>query len=251
MPTATPRRGGATHPSEYPANNPRLQPSHDRVKVRASGRSGRAGRTETHAHAHAHAHAQTQPDGRTGGTQALRQYSSSTIEYPTGTQTNADGRAGGRARMAADLADEQHEVAVAANPPDSQRNQQPQRARGTLRLERGIHSVLIQLVAVYAILQGLPTGSNRQNIAAAVAAPIAGAIFVVKELDLGCHADHGHEGGDSKHDHVPATIGACSEPANRSMAQHQQAYGISRSLTQSFCACLFIPSTKKASPTIS
>ena len=153
--------------------------------------------------------------------------------------------------MAAHLADEQHEVAVAANAPDSQRNQQPQRARGTLRLERGIHSVLIQLVAVYAILQGLPTGSDRQNIAAAVAAPIAGAIFVVKELDLGCHADHGHEGGDSKHDHVPATIGACSEPANRPMAQHQQAYGISRSLTQSFSACLFIPSTKKASPTIS
>jgi hypothetical protein len=35
------------------------------------------------------------------------------------------------------------------------------------------------------------------------------------------------------------------------MARHQQAYGISRSLTQPFSACLFIPSTKKASPTIS
>ena len=86
MPTATPRRGGATHPSEYPANNPHRQPSHDRVKVRESGRSGRAGRTET------------QPDGRTDGTQALREYPSSTIEYPTGTRTDSTmgGRTGGR-----------------------------------------------------------------------------------------------------------------------------------------------------------
>ncbi len=100
MPTATPQRGGATHPSEYPANNPRRQPSHDRVKVRENVRSGRAGPTETHARADA----QTQPDGRTGGTQALREYPSNTIEYPTGTRT--DSMTGGR--MAAHLADEQH-----------------------------------------------------------------------------------------------------------------------------------------------
>ncbi len=90
MPTAT--RRGATHPSEYPANNHTV----NRVTIalrsgRAVGPGGRGEQKHTHTHTHTHRNA----DGRTEVTQALREYPASTIAYPTGTRTNADGRAGG------------------------------------------------------------------------------------------------------------------------------------------------------------
>ena len=93
MNAATPRRGGATHPSEYPANN------HTVNRVTIALRSGRAvgpvGQGEQkHTHTHTHPHRHSRAGGRTG----LRPYVS-TPRVPSGTprahgQTQTGGRAG-------------------------------------------------------------------------------------------------------------------------------------------------------------